>query len=65
MADVSVVIKSKTTDEKTSTTTITNVNPDATNAKLYELGYKIFSFTNTSNPIITKQTSEVLLAGGE
>ena len=65
MADVSVVIKSKTADEKTSTTTITNVNPDATNAQLYELGYKIHSFTYTGNPIITKQTSEVLLAGGE
>ena len=65
MADVSVVIKSKTTDEKTSTTTVTYVNPEATNAELYALGQKIYSFTTTSDPIIIKQTNEVLLAGGE
>ena len=65
MADVSVVIKSKTTDDKTSTTTITNVNPEASNSDLYALGNKIYTFMNTSDPIITKQTTEVLLAGGE
>lgn len=65
MVDVSVVIKSKL-GEKTSTTTITNVNPEATNAQLYALGYKIATFVNASdNPIITKETSEVLLAGEE
>ena len=65
MADVSVVIKSKTTDDKTSTTTITYVNPEATNEQLYALGQKVFSFTTTSEPIIIKQTNEVLIAGGE
>lgn len=60
MVDVSLVIKSKTIDEKTSTTTITDVNPEASNSDLYALGEKICTFMTTSYPIITKQTSEVL-----
>ena len=64
MADVSIIIKSDVGSKK-STTTITDVNPEATNAELYALGQKIFSFTTTSNPVITKQTNEVLLPGGE
>ena len=61
MADVSLVIKSKNVGgDKTSTTTVTNVNPDATNQQLYTLGQKFYSFMTTVDPIITRQTSEVL-----
>lgn len=67
MADVSLVIKSKvgTGDEKTATTTIPNVNPEATNAELYNLGYKFSTFiASVNSSIITKQTNEIL-SGGE
>lgn len=64
MAEVNLLIKTKTADERTSTTTITNVNPQATDAQLYELGMKYYSFMTTSEPTITKQTNDIL-SGGE
>lgn len=62
MASVSLIIKSKTASDKTSTTTITNVNPNATNDELYALGQKFYTFMTTSDPIITRQENEVLIA---
>ena len=62
MASVSLIIKSKTASDKTSTTTVTSVNPNASSAELYALGQKFASLMTTSDPIITRQENEVLLA---
>lgn len=60
MADVSIIVKGKTASETTSTTSINYVNPEATKSQLYELGYTIFQLTDLSEPIIIKQTQEIL-----
>lgn len=62
MASVNLIIKTKTATDKTSTTTITNVNPNATNEELYNLGIQFYSLMTTTDPIITRQESEVLTA---
>lgn len=65
MADISIIIKGKDTNDKTSTTSVTYVNAQTTDNYMYQLGQKIFSFTTLTDPIIIKQTQEILTAGGE
>lgn len=62
---ISIIIKGTTNLEKTATTSIPYVNPEATNQAIYALGAKFFSFTTLTDPIIIKQTQQILTAGGE
>lgn len=63
MADVSLVIKAKA-GTKTATTTVTNVNPEASDGNLYLLGTAIHALSTTTDPIITKRTDQVLTSAG-
>lgn len=61
---VNLIIRSKPTAASTTrtTTTITNVNPGANSSELYALGIKFHSLMTTIEPIITKETTDVLTA---
>lgn len=65
MADISVIVKGTTSDNKTSTTSITYVNPQATDIELYNLGVAMGALTTLTDQIIIKQTQEILTSGGE
>lgn len=63
MANPTVSIEIKATDPvlKSTKTTITNVNPEATNAKLIQLAQSLNALTNNTYEGTTKITKEVLI----
>lgn len=58
---VNLIIQATTPADKSVTTTITYVNPQATNEKLIELGTAINNLTGNTVKQFVKDTREVLV----
>ena len=61
MAEISIVIQSTDTSAKKNTTTVTNINPEATNAQIKQLAQKLISFTTDAYVSVTKVTKEEVI----
>lgn len=60
MAEVSIQISSEDAYEKTITTTVTNVNPEANNVLLKQLAMQINALTNNTFKSAVRVTKEGL-----
>lgn len=58
---ISLVISSTDTSEKKNTTTVTNINPEATNAQIKQLAQKLIAFTTDTYVGVTKVTKEEVI----
>ena len=58
MTEISLVIQSTDTSAKKNTTTVTNINPEATNAQIKQLAQKLIAFTTDTYVSVTKITKE-------
>lgn len=58
---ISLVITSTDTLEKKNTTTVTNINPEATNAQIKQLAQKLIAFTTDTYVGLTKVTKEEVI----
>ena len=58
---ISLVITSTDTSEKKNTTTVTNINPEATNAQIKQLAQKLIAFTTDTYVGVTKVTKEEVI----
>ena len=61
MAKVSIEIESTTVASKKNTTTISYINPQATNAKLKEFAQMLIALTTDSYEGVTKITKESVI----
>lgn len=61
MAEISLVIQSTDTSSKKNTTTVTNINPEATNAQIKQLAQKLIAFTTDTYIGVTKVTKEEVI----
>lgn len=61
MAKVSIEIDSTTTSSKKNTTTISYINPQATNAKLKEFAQMLIALTTDTYEGVTKITKESVI----
>lgn len=61
MTEISLVIQSTDTSAKKNTTTVTNINTEATNAQIKQLAQKLIAFTTDSYVGVTKVTKEEVI----
>ena len=61
MAKVSIEIESTTSSSKKNTTTISYINPQATNAKLKEFAQMLIALTTDTYEGVTKITKESMI----
>ena len=61
MTEISLVIQSTDTSAKKNTTTVTNINTEATNAQITQLAQKLIAFTTDSYVGVTKVTKEEVI----
>ena len=58
---ISLVITSTDTSAKKNTTTVTNINPEATNAQIKQLAQKLIAFTTDTYVGVTKVTKDEVI----
>ena len=61
MTEISLVIQSTDTSAKKNTTTVTNINLEATNAQIKQLAQKLIAFTTDTYVGVTKVTKEEVI----
>lgn len=62
METVSLLIKSRTTDDKSIQTTVPNVNPEATNAQIISLAQALNALTTNVYSGVIKVTKEEIIS---
>lgn len=61
METVSLLIKSRTTDDKSIQTTVPNVNPEATNSQIISLAQALNALTQNTYSGVIKVTKEEII----
>jgi len=61
---VSLVLSTKDTSNKTESMSVTNINPQATNAQIIEFTNKLMAFSTNSLQTISKVTKEEVYRNG-
>ena len=62
METVSLILKSRTTDDKSIQTTVPNVNPEATNAQIISLAQALNALTTNTYSGVIKVTKEEIIS---
>lgn len=61
METVSLILKSRTTNDKSIQTTVPNVNPEATNAQIISLAQALNALTTNTYSGVIKVTKEEII----